>query len=216
MPSGRSRLCELCTRCEEQGLSGAAATEDALKAEAANCRILHLANHGIVNNASPMYSQVVLAQAPRSTDDGLLEAWEVMHMYLNADLVVLAACQTARGRYAAGEEMIGLSWAFFVAGCPTTVVSQWDVFALSTTDLMIDFHKNLKAGMTKAESLRQAEPKMMKGGKYEHPFLLGAICRNGRGKPRYSIGYISRKVQVKLVAALIPRYFLSRPLSDGR
>jgi len=163
---------------------GAAATEDALKAEAANCRILHLATHGIVNNASPMYSQIVLAQAPGSSDDGLLEAWEVMNMDLNADLVVLAACQTARGRYGAGEGMIGLSWAFFVAGCPTTVVSQWDVFAPSTTDLMIDFHRNLKAGMTKAESLRQAELKMMKSGKYAHPFYWAPFVVTGAASQR--------------------------------
>src|SRR5262249_50083918 len=57
-----------------RAFAGADATEDALKAEAANCNILHLATHGIVNDASPMYSQIILARAKDSSDDGILEA----------------------------------------------------------------------------------------------------------------------------------------------
>jgi CHAT domain-containing protein/tetratricopeptide (TPR) repeat protein len=151
--------------------TGAEATEDRLKAEAPNARILHIAAHGIVNNASPLYSQLVLARGQGSEDDGLLEAWEVMNMDLKADLVVLAACDTARGRYGAGEGMIGLSWAFFVAGCPTTVVSQWSVEAESTSQLMVEFHRNLRSWLTKAEALRRAELKMLKGDiRYRRPY----------------------------------------------
>jgi CHAT domain-containing protein len=50
-----------------------------------------------------------------------------MQLNLHADLVVLSACQTARGRIGAGEGVVGISWAFFVAGVPTTAVSQWKV-----------------------------------------------------------------------------------------
>ena len=49
-------------------------------------------------------------------EDGLLEAWELMQLDLKADLAVLSACETARGRYGVGEGMIGLTWALFVAG----------------------------------------------------------------------------------------------------
>ena len=151
--------------------TGAEATEDRLKAEAPTARILHIAAHGIVNNASPLYSQLVLARGEGGEDDGLLEAWEIMNMDLKADLVVLAACDTARGRYGAGEGMIGLSWAFFVAGCPTTVVSQWSVEAESTSRLMVEFHRNLLAGLTKAEALRRAELKLLKDDvRYRRPY----------------------------------------------
>jgi CHAT domain-containing protein len=151
--------------------TGAEATEDRLKAEAAGARILHIAAHGIVNNASPLYSQIVLARGQGSQDDGLLEAWEVMNMDLKADMVVLAACDTARGRYGAGEGVMGLSWAFFIAGCPTTVVSQWSVEAESTSELMVEFHRNLLSGLSKAEALRRAELKMLKGdARYRNPF----------------------------------------------
>jgi len=149
---------------------GPDATEDRLKAEAAAFRVLHIAGHGIVNNTSPMYSQILLSRAEGSDDDGLLEAWEIISLDLHADLVVLSACETARGRVGAGEGMVGLSWAFFVAGCPSTVVSQWKVDADSTTELMMEFHRNLLAGLGKAQALRKAELKLLMSEQYSAPF----------------------------------------------
>src|SRR5204863_8602681 len=120
----------------------------------------------IVNNSSPMYSYLVLSQGD-SKEDGLLEAWELLNMDLKADLVVLSACETARGRVGAGEGVIGLTWALFVAGNPTTVVSQWKVDSASTTQLMLEFHRNLRseaAGAKKrtrtAGALREAALKL--------------------------------------------------------
>src|SRR5262249_45223690 len=99
-----------------------AAREDLVKREAGNARILHFATHGMLDNASPMYSHLVLAQGGPN-EDGLLEAWELMQLDLKAELAVLSACETARGRIGAGEGMIGLSWAMFIAGVPSIVVS---------------------------------------------------------------------------------------------
>ena len=108
----------------------AEAREERAKQEAHNYRILHFATHGTLNDSSPMYSHIMLApgneKSIKGTSDvtgenGLLEAWELMEMNLRADLVVLSACETARGRLTAGEGMIGLSWALFVVGSPTTV-----------------------------------------------------------------------------------------------
>jgi CHAT domain-containing protein/Tfp pilus assembly protein PilF len=157
---------------------GQKADEARIKAEAGNARILQLATHGILNDASPMYSQIVLAQGEAdANEDGLLEAWEIMNLELNADLVVLSACETARGKLGAGEGMIGLAWALFVAGSPATVVSQWKVESASTTELMVAFHRNLQAGrgrlsskLSKAEAMRRAALKLMKTSAYSHPF----------------------------------------------
>jgi len=160
---------------------GAEAREEVLKAESSNYRILQLATHGILNNASPMYSHVVLAQSDNAKEDGLLEAWEIMQMDLQADLVVLSACETARGRIGAGEGVIGLTWALFVAGCPTTVVSQWKVESSSTTELMLAFHHNLKTGATKGEAMRQAALKLMANNKYDHPFYWAGFIVVGDG-----------------------------------
>ena len=168
---------------------GAEAREDRAKLEAGKYRMLHLATHGILNDASPMYSQVVLSRSEEDKDDdGLLEAWEIMKLNLNADLVVLSACETARGRVGAGEGLIGLSWAVFVAGCPTIIVSQWKVESVSTTRLMVAFHRDLKliienpkSKTTKAEALRRAALKLLRSRKYNHPFYWAAFVVVGQG-----------------------------------
>ena len=166
---------------------GAEAREDRVKSEAGQARILHFATHGVLNNASPMYSHLVLAQGDTS-EDGLLEAWELMQLDLKADLAVLSACETARGRFGAGEGMIGLSWALFIAGVPTTMVSQWKVESASTRDLMLGFHRQMmspstptKPNVTKAEALRQAALKLMKARQTSHPFYWAGFVLIGNG-----------------------------------
>jgi CHAT domain-containing protein len=172
---------------------GAEAREERAKNEAGEARILHFATHGTLNNASPMYSHLVLAQGG-ANEDGLLEAWELTQMDLKAELAVLSACETARGRYGAGEGMIGLTWALFVAGVPTTVVTQWKVDSAGTRDLMVGFHRRLrgaskaaksqaaKSQVGKAEALRQAALKLMKNPATSHPFYWAGFVLVGDGK----------------------------------
>ena len=127
----------------------------------------------------------MLAQGDKN-EDGLLEAWELMQLDLKADLAVLSACETARGRLGAGEGVIGLTWALFIAGVPSTVVSQWKVESASTRDLMLAFHRQLrtastpsKSNATKAEALRQAALKMMKNPQTSHPFYWAGFVLVG-------------------------------------
>ena len=168
---------------------GAEAREERAKAEAGSYRILQFATHGILNDSSPMYSQLLLAQSEADTrEDGLLEAWEIMKLDLKADLVVLSACDTARGRFGAGEGMIGLSWAFFVAGSPTSILSQWKVDSASTTELMVEFHRRLKAQMANpadsfsaARALREADLKLLRSEQYRHPFYWAGFVVTGKG-----------------------------------
>ena len=95
-------------------------------------------------------------------------------MDLKAELAVLSACDTARGRVGDGEGMIGVTWALFVAGVPTTIASQWQVPSESTTKLMLDFHKNLvRSGSDKiAEAWRQAALEMIKDPRQNEAILL--------------------------------------------
>lgn len=134
---------------------GTAAREDTVKAEVGNYRVVHFATHGVLNDHSPLYSYLLLAPGDNSREDGLLEAWELMQMDLKAEMVVLSACDTARGNVGTGEGMIGMTWALFVAGVPTTVASQWQVPSETTTRLMVTFHKYAKE-RTKAEAWREA------------------------------------------------------------
>jgi len=147
------------------------AKESVFKERAPHYDVLHLATHGLLDDNAPMYSALLLAASDSDRgDDGLLETREVVHMRLNAGLAVLAACDTARGSLTPGEGVVGLSWAFLMAGCPTTVVSQWATSSAPTSRLMIDFHTALTGGRTKAEALRTAELAMLHDPRYRHPF----------------------------------------------
>ncbi len=169
---------------------GSVATEENAKTEMERFKILHFATHGILDGANPLYSHIVLSQPTAdSTEDGLLEAREIMSMNLKADLAVLSACQTGRGRISRGEGVIGLSWALFVAGCPTSVVSQWSVESNSTAKLMVEFHRALLAINQDsahihgaAEALREAVLKLLKTPNYSHPLCWAGFIVLGDGR----------------------------------
>jgi CHAT domain-containing protein len=180
-------LAEIYGQKMSRVYTGVEAREGRAKSEAGDFKILHFATHGVLDNSSPIYSHLLMSQGGEGGEDGLLEAWEIMKMELKADLVVLSACETARGRVGAGEGMIGLTWALFVAGSPATLVSQWKVDSLATKELMLDFHRNLRANIgnprsrfVKAEALRQAALKMMRSPNHSHPFNWASFVIIGR------------------------------------
>jgi CHAT domain-containing protein len=158
---------------------GAEASEQRFKAEAANYAILNLATHGIFDNQQPMASRVLLAAA--GNEDGALEAHEILRLQLKAELVVLSACETARGYIGPGEGVIGLTWAFLNAGAPTVVVSQWQVREDSTAELMKEFYRQLKTPTPRAEALRQAALSVMKDSRFQHPFYWAGFVLVGNG-----------------------------------
>ena len=159
-------------------LTGADAREEKVKEASAAADVLHFATHALVSDSQPMYSSIVLSAG--AAEDGLLEAREILNRDLSADLVVLSACSTARGEINPGEGLVGLTWSFLIAGASSTVAAQWPVLSKSTAELMVAFHRNLTAGIGKAEALRQAQLSVMKRPGYEHPFywspfvLIGA------------------------------------------
>ncbi len=170
--------------------TGAAAREDRLKTEASSARVLHLATHGVLDDAQPLASHVLLSKGDGAGgEDGMLEARELMQMELRADLVVLSACETARGRVGAGEGVLGLTWALFVAGSPVTVVSQWKVEESSTTELMVEFHRlyrekqrNARPALSTAGALRSAALALSRKERYAHPFYWAGFVVVGDGR----------------------------------
>lgn len=162
---------------------GNEADEKSFKTQAAHHRIIHLATHGTLDNNQPLYSHLRLTKSG-SNEDGLLEAREVLDLHLNADLVVLSACETARGKIGAGEGMIGLSWALLAAGSRALVVSQWKVSSASTAEWMTHFYQQLLSTSsarkaTKAEALRAAMLTMHKDNRYAHPFYWAGFVLLG-------------------------------------
>ena len=178
-------LGEIYGAQESTILIGTAAREETFKATASKYPVLHFASHGVLDDVNPLYSRLLLATGSDS-EDGFLEAREIMKLDLHADLAVLSACQTARGQVGSGEGLIGMSWALFIAGTSTTVASQWKVDSASTARLMIDFHRNLQSEKgpsqaSAAEALRRAAIKLMADPKYRHPFFWSGFVVVGNG-----------------------------------
>jgi CHAT domain-containing protein len=161
------------------------ANEDFIKSgELRKYRLLHLATHGFVNTSKPELSGILLAQDTTLKEDGILYSGEIYNLKLNADLTVLSACETGLGKLIKGEGLIGLTRALLYAGTKNIIVSLWKVADDSTSDLMIDFYKNLlEAKQEKqefSEVLRQAKLNMINEGKYAHPFYWSPFILIGK------------------------------------
>jgi CHAT domain-containing protein len=141
-------------------LIGPQATEAQVKQLLPSARLIHLATHGLLDYGDPRaYGRLdvpgAIALTPDSTEDGLLTSAEILEMDLQAELAVLSACDTGRGRIT-GDGVVGLSRALITAGVPSVVVSLWAVPDAPTAELMTEFYRQLDQGQDKAQALRQA------------------------------------------------------------
>jgi CHAT domain-containing protein len=145
---------------EARVLVGSAATEAAFRHDAPSQRVIHLATYGVLNKQNPLFSFVELA--PGGGEDGRLEAHEVFGLHLNADLVVLSACQTALASGAltdvpAGDDWIGLARAFLSAGATRVMASLWPVQDRATAALMEQFYQRFAPGSDPGRALALAQ-----------------------------------------------------------
>ncbi len=174
-------IAKTLTAVNKKVLIGREASEQTFRVMAPTFTTIHLATHGVLDNRQPLYSHLLLTKTEGdSVNDGLLEAREIMNMNLQADLAVLSACETANGRISPGEGVIGMSWAFFVAGTRSMLVSQWKVNSSSTSKLMVNFYKELGSKLSaskpnKALALQEASMKLMKDQRYGHPFYWASF-----------------------------------------
>jgi len=134
---------------------GSQATKQAIVQQMLNSKIIHLATHGLLDDIGKKGLPGAIALAPFNNDDGLLTAYEILNLKLNADLVVLSACNTGRGRIT-GDGVVGLSRSFISAGTSSIIVSLWSIPDDTTAVLMPEFYRQLQQNSNKAEALRQA------------------------------------------------------------
>jgi CHAT domain-containing protein len=152
------------------------------KGELARARYVHFATHGLVGLEKGQPPGLVLSlvgndgkEVPGGTNDGFLRLPEVTFLRLNADLVVLSACQTGKGVRHRGEGVSGLARAFLYAGSNGVVCSLWSVDDARTAELMADLYRGLKNRRPTAEALRAAQLRMIGQGRapfYWAPFVL--------------------------------------------
>ena len=142
-------------------LLGDSATESAFK-KASDRRVIHLAVHAIANETQPEHAALVLLSDPAHDEDGFLQASEIVQLRLNADLVVLSACDTAVGPLEGQEGISTLSRAFLLAGARTVVSTLWSVQDETTLYLMKTFYRELNRKKRVPEALAAAKRKMLK------------------------------------------------------
>lgn len=138
-------------------LIGSAASESAVTLKMKTAPVIHMATHGLLE-ADSIFARNYLSSLALAADeqaDGFLTVREVMAMQLEAELAVLSACDSGRGKIT-GDGVVGLSRAFLSAGVPTVVVSLWPVSDQATAFMMVQFYKALGDGQSKAAALRTA------------------------------------------------------------
>ncbi|WP_199317510.1 CHAT domain-containing protein [Planktothricoides raciborskii] len=168
---------EIAKMFNTSALIGANATESTVVERLKTARIIHFATHGFVDNIQPLNSGVALT--PGGSEDGLLTADEIFDLKLNAELVVLSACDTGLGQLT-GDGMIGLSRSFLNAGVPSLVMSLWAVDDRTTSQLMVQFYQNLQTTPNKAQALRQAMLTMK--NQYPDPYYWAAFTLIGEAE----------------------------------
>jgi CHAT domain-containing protein len=158
LPGSETEAIAIAQQLNTQAITGTNARKDVVMQKMQNAGIIHLATHGLLDSFKGD-TPGAIALAPngnRDRNDGLLTSGEIFDLKLNADLVVLSACDTGRGDIT-GDGVIGLSRSLFVAGVPSVIVSLWKVPDEPTALLMAEFYKNWKdRKLDKAQALRQA------------------------------------------------------------
>jgi CHAT domain-containing protein/Tfp pilus assembly protein PilF len=155
------------------------ATKDFLITQSLNSySYIHLATHAFVNESNPNLSGIALWGDEE--DDGILYVNDIYNLRMNADLVVLGACETGLGTTYRGEGMIGFTRAFIHAGASNLVVSMWRVNDQPTSDLMVRFYRYIRDGHSYSESLRKAKLDLISHPDYAEPKNWAAFILQGR------------------------------------
>lgn len=171
-----------------QVVKGKAATQSAFRELAPQAGILHLATHAFADHENPMNARFIFSEGKETPSDSALFAYELYYQRLDkVSLTILSACNTAYGQVARGEGIINLARGFNYAGCPSTVMSLWEVAdGDASRQITIGFIENLRSGLPKNRALRKAKLaylKACKDNKSARPFLWAVQVLSGDIRP---------------------------------
>ena len=174
--------------------------------------ILHIASHSLLDVDSPYESAIVFDRVD-GKEDNKLYAYEIFSKTINADLIILSSCNSAHGKIEQGIGVVSLSNAFFFAGTPSTMSSLWSAQDLSSSEIMIEFYKQLKLGQTKSASLRAAKLAYLeKADKIKsQPFFWANYVIYGSDEPLFEDGSNSKWYNYLIgIAATITLFLIGR------
>lgn len=198
---------------------GEQASEAVFKEQSGKYNILHLATHAIVDDQYPMNSRLLFTPSADSLEDGNLHAWELYGLQLDADMVVLSACNTGYGKLQRGEGVMSLGRAFAYAGCPSVVMSLWPAQDQATADLMGYFYEAIADGMEKDAAMQTARLRYLEEADdlLSHPFYWAGFVVQGEPDALTASFALSDLLPYSVVALLlIPVLVLRRKKIFGR
>lgn len=162
---------------------GPAANESALM-QTRGADVLHFACHGMVDHRYPLDSSLYLTIAPgpdANAHNGILQASEVLEqLQLNARLVVMSSCSSARGGSSGDQGLVGLSSAFQAAGAQSVIGTLWEVNDASMSSFMSSFYQSLKATDSVATALQTAQMESIRSPDRHHPYYWGSVQLLGK------------------------------------
>lgn len=145
-------------------------------------RFVHFATHGLIDSRHPELSSIVLSMFDPEgrPQDGRLRLHEIYNLSLQADLVVLSACQTGLGKEIRGEGLVGLVRGFLYAGASRVIASLWNVDDKATAELMKRFYRGLIVErLSPAAALRKAQLSMLADSRWDAPFYWAGFTLQG-------------------------------------
>jgi len=199
LPETADELCAVAKSLKalpEDVFLGARATETAFKSlnkavSLANYRVIHFATHGLVSGDLPGVSEPALLLTPPETataaDDGLLTASEVSQTKLDANWVVLSACNTDAGGSQGAEALSGLAKAFFYAGSRALLVTHWEIESEAAVKLTTGAFNAMENNprLSQAEAMRTSMAALLSDQTISpHPATWAAFALIGEGGRR--------------------------------
>jgi len=162
------------------------ADETTFKEKSGKYGIIHLGTHAEVNEKAPMMSHLALSKNSNdSLNDGYLHVYEIYQMPLQAELAVLTACETGVGKQQRSEGVISLAHSFSYAGCPSIVMSLWNIDEKTSSVIINSFYDYLASGLPKNKALRQAKLDFLKSTTPElkSPYYWAGLVLLGDNNP---------------------------------
>lgn len=167
------------------------ATKSAFINAADDYRILHLSTHGKANDKVGDFSFLAFHESTDSAENSWLYNRELYNLPLNADMVVLSACETGIGEWQKGEGIISMARGFSYAGAKSIITTLWSIDDQQTPELMEKFYRHLQSGMTKDAALRKAKLDYLQTGHHPEPYYWAAFVPIGDMQP---IDFENKKV----------------------
>lgn len=165
-------------------------TESNFRSIAGKAKIIHLATHSKVDDDNPLFSSLYMYSGTTQTEgdtvetenDGIVHAYELFDLNLNADLIFLSSCESGSGGYLKGSGILGFSRAFTYAGAQSLSINLWPIRDQTASEISSEFYSSLNQGKNKAEALRDARLHYLNHSNSD-PYLWGAFIMYGNIEP---------------------------------